>query len=100
MSVEPLIGRWYQDLEREEIFEVVAVEDDTIEIQYFDGTVEELDWGVWDEIQLDYAEPPEDWTAPYDELEMSDLGYDDRPMHPEDWSPLTLIEGPELDEYR
>jgi hypothetical protein len=50
----------------------VAVDDDdgTIEIQYFDGTVQEMDIEDWeahcDERALESAEPPEDWSGSVD----------------------------------
>ena len=65
----PGIGEWYR-LNGGQLFEVVAVDDDdgTIEIQYFDGAVEEMDvedWEVqWDEGALEAAEePPEDGSG-------------------------------------
>ena len=44
----PGIGDWYR-LNSGALFEVVACDDDdgTIEIQYFDGTVEEMDTEDW-----------------------------------------------------
>jgi hypothetical protein len=53
-------------------FEVVALDEDdgTVEIQYFDGTVEEMDvedWETqWDDGALESAEAPEDWTGSVD----------------------------------
>ncbi|HUO18956.1 MAG TPA: DUF6763 family protein [Steroidobacteraceae bacterium] len=68
----PGIGDWYR-LNGGQLFEVVAVDDDdgTIEIQYFDGTVEEMDvedWDAqWDEGALEAAEePPEDGSGSVD----------------------------------
>lgn len=68
---EPGIGDWYR-LNGGELFEVVAVDDDdgTVDIQYFDGTVEEMDredWDAqWEDGALEAAEAPEDWTGPVD----------------------------------
>jgi hypothetical protein len=68
---QPGIGDWYR-LRAGELFEVVAVDDDdgTIELQYFDGTVEEMDvddWEAqWDEGTLEAAEAPEDWSGSVD----------------------------------
>ena len=47
---QPGIGDWYRQKEGGDLFEVVAFDDDdgTIEIQYFDGTVEEMDVEDWD----------------------------------------------------
>src|SRR5215469_18571330 len=67
----PGIGDWYR-LNGGQLFEVVAVDDDdgTIEMQYFDGTVEEMDvedWETqWDDGGLEAAEPPEDWKGSVD----------------------------------
>ena len=46
---QPGIGDWYR-LSGGALFEVVALDDDdgTVEIQYFDGTLEEMDIEDWD----------------------------------------------------
>jgi hypothetical protein len=68
---QPAIGEWYRATGGD-TFEVVAIDDDdgTIEIQYFDGTVEEMDvedWvSQWDDGVLEAAEPPEDWSGSVD----------------------------------
>jgi Family of unknown function (DUF6763) len=68
---QPSVGDWYR-LNGGELFEVVAVDEDdgTIEIQYFDGTVQEMDFEDWDahceERALEAAEPPEDWSGSVD----------------------------------
>jgi len=74
----PGIGDWYR-LNGGQQFEVVAVDDDdgTIEIQYFDGTVEEMDvedWeSQWDDGGLEAAQAPEDWSGSVD-VEAPDEG--------------------------
>jgi hypothetical protein len=71
VSPQPGIGDWYR-LTGGELFEVVALDEDdgTIEIQYFDGTIEEMDvedWNEqWDEGALESAEAPEDWSGSVD----------------------------------
>jgi hypothetical protein len=68
---QPGIGDWYR-LNGGALFEVVALDDDdgTIEIQYFDGTVEEMDiedWEAqWEDGALESAEAPEDWSGSVD----------------------------------
>ncbi len=70
-SPQPGIGDWYR-LSGGALFEVVALDDDdgTIEIQYFDGTVEEMDvedWEAqWDDGALESAQAPEDWSGSVD----------------------------------
>ncbi|GMW07535.1 MAG: hypothetical protein QY320_00400 [Gammaproteobacteria bacterium] len=79
-EITPTIGNWYRH-ENGELFEVVARDetDATVEIQYFDGTVEELDQDAWDELEIEEAEAPEDWTGSVDvdEEELEQLA--DRP---------------------
>jgi hypothetical protein len=68
---QPGIGDWYR-LNGGALFEVVALDDDdgTVEIQYFDGTVEEMDiedWDAqWEDGALESAEAPEDWSGSVD----------------------------------
>lgn len=73
---DPRIGDWYRT--RDGItFEIVALDEDdqTMEIQYFDGTVEELDIDTWYEQDLDATAPPEDWSGSLD-IEPDDYGVD------------------------
>jgi hypothetical protein len=71
MSAKPDIGEWYQ-VRDGELLEVVAIDEDdgTIEIQYFDGTVEEMDLTDWEaqrtKGEITDAEPPEDWSGSVD----------------------------------
>jgi hypothetical protein len=75
----PSIGAWYRHTGGDS-FEVVAFDEDdgTIEIQYFDGTVEEMDtedWeSQWADRTLEAAEPPEDWTGSVDVESADDQG--------------------------
>ena len=69
--MKPTIGHWYR-LQGGESFEVVAFDEDdgTIELQYFDGTVEEMDIEDWHASKesgaLEEIEAPEDWTGSVD----------------------------------
>jgi len=73
----PEIGRWYRHLDKGEMFQVVGFDEKsgTVEIQAFDGDLDEIDADAWDERLLVPAEPPEDWTGPMGEIERDDLGY-------------------------
>jgi len=73
---EPRVGDWYTNATAE-IFEIVAYdeEDQTLEIQYFDGTVEELDLDTWYEMDIEPTAPPEDWSGSLD-IERDDYGVD------------------------
>jgi hypothetical protein len=76
MSFNPRIGDWYQSINGDK-FEIVALDEDeaTLEIQHFDGAVEEVDFDTWEEMELISIEPPEDWSGSYD-LERDDYGVD------------------------
>ena len=76
----PAVGEWYQTLEGDAL-EVVAYDPDeeTIEVQFYDGTVEEYDLETWEEMELSAGEPPEDWAGSLD-ITPDDYGVDlDRP---------------------
>lgn len=66
---EPVIGRWYRNLDDERVFEVVAVDDDTVEVQHADGDIEEFDLDAWYELPLEAAEAPDDYTGPFDDVD-------------------------------
>jgi hypothetical protein len=69
--MKPVIGNWYR-IQGSESFEVVAFDEDdgTIELQYFDGTVEEMDIEDWraqkEAGALEEIEAPEDFSGSVD----------------------------------
>lgn len=80
-ELDPIVGNWYKNLETRVQFEVVAIDEhaQTVEIQYFEGEVEEIDIDAWNEMALEAIEPPEDWSGAFEDLERDDLGYNDTP---------------------
>ena len=62
---EPVVGNWYRDLDEEESFLVLSVDEDAemIEIQHVDGDVEEIDLDTWAELDLDPTGEPEGWSG-------------------------------------
>lgn len=94
----PNVGDWYKNQEYDSIFEVVAYDepDESVEIQYFAGEIEEFDLETWFELDLKPIPEPEDCSGPF-ELSEDELGYSDEPKHPEDWSgPLSDLEPDEM----
>lgn len=83
-EIRPAVGEWYKDTEGH-IFEVVAMDEDEnhIEIQFFGGEIDEMDFEAWESSVVESVEQPEDWSGPYDDLERDDLGYSDTGIHPE-----------------
>jgi hypothetical protein len=77
---EPVRGQWYQNLEEEEQFRVLTVDEDSelVEIEYLDGDIEELDIEAWHEMDLDRIEQPEGWSeSEEDDDEDEDDDWDD-----------------------
>src|ERR1700723_271556 len=68
---EPVPGQWYENLEEEESFRVLSVDEDSelVEIEYLDGDIEEIDIDTWREFDLDKIDQPEGWSAPEEEEE-------------------------------
>ena len=68
---QPAIGLWYQDAQHR-YFEVVASDDDSIEIQFHDGNVEEVDMDTWEQLLVMSAAAPNDGLNPFEELDFND----------------------------
>lgn len=87
------IGGWYCDREGR-LFEVVALDgaDGTIEVQHYDGTLEEIDSRDWLELLPQAAEPPEDWAGSLDVSEADILAEYGKDVET-DWSdPLDRLD--------
>ena len=61
---DPEAGKWYEDLDREEIFKVLSVDpdDEIVRLQWLDGEIEEIDLDAWTELDLERAQEPEGWA--------------------------------------
>jgi hypothetical protein len=98
----PVIGQWYRRTGGDS-FEVVAIDPDdrTIEIQYFDGTIEELELDDWREEEIFSTEPPEDWTGSVDvEPEDTENEYEAEPNGKAAWGdPLQFVDRGEVGGY-
>jgi hypothetical protein len=87
---EPVAGQWYENLEEEEQFRVLSVDEDSelIEIEYLDGDIEELDVETWHEMDLDKIAEPEGWSESDDEDDSEDdddLDDDEDEDDDDDW---------------
>ncbi len=71
---EPVPGQWYENLEEEESFRVLSVDEDSelVEIEYLDGDIEEIDIEAWHEMDLEHTEEPEGWSEPEEDEEEED----------------------------
>ena len=77
---EPVPGQWYENLEEDESFRVLKVDEDAelVEIEHLDGEIEQLDLETWHEMDLEETEEPEGWAESEDED-------DDEEEEEEDW---------------
>lgn len=87
IGVIPIVGHWYQNPDQSK-FEVIALDEDdgVIEIQYFDGELDEVEFDVWPQMGLEGVSAPEDWTGAFDGFERDDLGYTDLNLRPDNYA--------------
>jgi len=77
----PQIGHWYRRTNGS-LFEVVALDqdDDTVEVQFFDGTIDQIDLESWPNLLLESVGAPEDWSGSVDMDPEDFLGNDSGEM--------------------
>ena len=90
----PAIGSWYQKRSGN-LVKVVALDltDSTIEIQHYDGTVEELEVDQWPRVIMTEIAEPEDWHGSVD-VSDEDFMFDDEQVvgHPANLSALDYLD--------
>jgi hypothetical protein len=85
---EPVAGQWYENIDENESFRVLSVDEDSelIEIEYLDGDIEEIDLDTWQELDLDKIDQPEGWSGEdEDEEEEEDEEEDEKDDLDDDW---------------
>ncbi|MGH8180313.1 MAG: DUF6763 family protein [Steroidobacteraceae bacterium] len=94
---EPVPGQWYENLEDEESFRVLTVDEDSelVEIEYLDGEIEEIDLETWHEMDLDQIDEPEGWA---ESEEDEDEDEEEEEEDEDDWDEDEDDEDDDLDE--
>ncbi len=84
---EPVAGQWYENLEEEESFRVLSVDEDSelVEIEYLDGDVEEIDLETWHEMDLEPTTEPEGWAGSAKQEEDEEEEEEEEEEEDEDW---------------
>ena len=84
---DPIPECWYHHLDKGQLFFVVDRDDEKelVEIQYFDGNLEEIELPEWYAMDLEHAEQPEDWAGPLDISDTDDFGTSVTDTAPEEW---------------
>lgn len=93
-EVDPIIGSWYQHLDKGQRFRVVAFDEDEglVETQHFDGDLEEIPLDIWYQQDLETAEAPENWSGALDIGTKDDYGTEVTDTDISDWAePLQEI---------
>jgi len=74
-AVKPQIGQWYARTDTGDVFQVTGLDEGggTIEIQSFDGDVDEIENPLWAGLPLESAPPPEGGMEPVEDMEAQDL---------------------------
>ena len=93
VTVVPVIGQWYLNRSGT-AFEIVAIDSigKTIEVQFFDGTVDEIDEEAWNKSQLEEIQPPEDYSGSMD-IMADDYEMSSQFIPKKDWpDPLDFID--------
>jgi hypothetical protein len=96
-EADPIVSNWYMRQDQGQKFQVVAVDESesVVEIQYFDGDIEEIDLDDWYPMDIEAIESPEDISGALDVSELDDLGSSITDTDPQDWD--TPVQ--ELKEY-
>jgi segregation and condensation protein B len=84
---EPVPGQWYENLEDEESFRVLTVDEDSelVEIEYLDGEIEEIDLETWHEMDLDQTTEPEGWAESDEEEDEEEEEEEEDEDDDDDW---------------
>lgn len=84
---DPVAGQWYEDLEEEELFLVLAVDPDEelVKIQYENGDIEEIDLDTWHVLDLEKTTQPDGWSGSEVDADDEDEDFDDEDEDDDDW---------------
>lgn len=87
-ETDPIVGNWYYHLDKGQRFYVVAVDEeaDIVEIQHFDGDLEEVAMSDWSAINIAIGEPPANWSGATDIGELDDYGTEITDTTSSDWN--------------
>jgi len=87
-ELDPRIDQWYAHLNKGQRFIVTAIDEagNTVEVQHFDGDLEEFSLDDWHDLDIEVSEAPENWSGAFDVGEQDDLGTEVTDTSKADWS--------------
>ena len=73
--LKPIVGQWYVNRDTDGMFEIVSVDDATgaVELQDYEGTLDEIDADEWLALNIEEIDPPEDLIGIFDITEEDDI---------------------------
>lgn len=101
-QLDPRVNQWYRHTDKGQQFYVTAIdeENDSIEVQHFDGDIEEYSFPEWRDLNIDLSEEPENWSGSVDIGDPEDFGTQITDTAASDWDEaLEEIHSPEREEY-
>ena len=85
-QLTPIVGQWYMRSDTGLMFEVVSVDaHDGVEIQDYDGNLDEVDMNTWRAQDLEPIEQPEDLSGAFDVAEPDEADGSDESEFDRDW---------------
>jgi hypothetical protein len=87
-ELDPRIDQWYAHLDKGQRFYVIGVDEEqnTVEVQHFDGDLEELSLDEWRDLKIVLSAEPENWAGALDIAEEDDLGTGVTDTKSDDWT--------------
>jgi hypothetical protein len=83
---DPIVDNWYSHLDKGQLFTVIDVSEDSVDIQYFDGDLEEMSLSAWYDMNIELSAEPENWSGAMDIAETDDYGTEITDTKAGDWS--------------
>lgn len=87
-QLEPIVDQWYWHHDKGPVFYVTAVDDEEriVEVQHYDGDLEEITFAEWRAMDIEPGEEPENWSGSLDISDTDDLGTDITDTRASDWN--------------
>ncbi len=87
-ELDPRIDQWYAHFDKGQLFYVTAIDEqqNAVEVQHFDGDLEELSLDEWRDLHIELSVEPENWAGALDIAEEDDLGTGVTDTRPDDWT--------------
>jgi hypothetical protein len=86
-ELDPRVEQWYVLRGKGQSFCVTAIDEQarTVEVQHFDGDIEEFTFDEWRALNVEPGEEPENWSGALDISERDDFGTEITDTSAHDW---------------